>query len=454
MAGTPIVNITDLIDQRRMSRLQIAIVLVCGLVNLLDGMDSQSIGIAAPLIANALGLKMASLGPVFSAALFGAAVGALGFGPVADRVGRRMMLALSVVIFGVFTLMTAQAQDYNTLLAYRFLAGIGLGGATPCFITLTSEYTPRHLRATFVGMLWACYPLGGMIGGFANAWILNHFGWHMMFWIGGTVPLFVALIVLLVVPESARFLMARDAPIERVARIVSRMFPDVAQPGVRYTATEEHIAGISVLHLFTEGRATSTALIWVAQFVGFGALAVAVLWAPAVLNMAGISHSDASIVVGFMGLGGVIGNSISGKVLDRVGILAGAVPALLIGAACLAAFGYFAGNMALASATAALVNGLIGLGVTSTIVICSAIYPTAIRSTGVGWAMGLGRTGQIFAPLITGMTLAWGWSPVQMMALMALAPLVGSAAMLLLYLHLRGPEAGRSAFGWRPEAAQ
>ena len=188
MAGTPIVNITDLIDQRRMSRLQIAIVLVCGLVNLLDGMDSQSIGIAAPLIANALGLKMASLGPVFSAALFGAAVGALGFGPVADRVGRRMMLALSVVIFGVFTLMTAQAQDYNTLLAYRFLAGIGLGGATPCFITLTSEYTPRHLRATFVGMLWACYPLGGMIGGFANAWILNHFGWHMMFWIGGTVP--------------------------------------------------------------------------------------------------------------------------------------------------------------------------------------------------------------------------------------------------------------------------
>jgi len=444
MAGTPIVNITDLIDQRRMSGWQIAIVLVCGLVNLLDGMDSQSIGIAAPLIANTLGLKMASLGPVFSAALFGAAVGALGFGPVADRVGRRMMLAISAVIFGVFTLMTAQAQDYNTLLAYRFLAGIGLGGATPCFITLTSEYTPRHLRATFVGMLWACYPLGGMIGGFLNAWILNHFGWHMMFWVGGIVPLFVALIVLLVVPESARFLMARDAPVERVARIVSRMFPDVAQPGVRYTATEEHIAGISVLHLFTEGRATSTSLIWVAQFVGFGALAVAVLWAPA----------DASIVVGFMGLGGFIGNSASGKLLDRVGILAGAVPALLIGAACLAAFGYFASNMALASITAALVNGLIGLGVTTTIVICSAIYPTAIRSTGVGWAMGLGRTGQIFAPLVTGLTIGWGWTPVQMMALMALAPLVGALAMLVLYLHLRGPAAGRSALGWRPEAAE
>jgi MFS transporter, AAHS family, 4-hydroxybenzoate transporter len=450
MADTRLVNITDLIDERPMSRLQIGIVLVCGMVNLLDGMDSQSIGVAAPLIANALGLKMSSLGPVFSAALLGAAVGALGFGPIADRIGRRLMLALSAFLFGAFTLLTAQAGSYETLLAYRFLAGIGLGGATPCFITLTSEYTPRHLRATFVGMLWACYPLGGMMGGFLNAWILTHFGWHTIFFVGGVLPFFVGAAVLAVVPESVRFLMAREAPAARVRRIVARMFPDAAGPDVRFTAREEHIAGISVAHLFTEGRATRTLLIWTTQFLCFGALAVVVLWAPALLSMGGMSHAETSVIIGFMGLGGFIGNSLSGRLLDRVGIIGAAVPALALGAAATSGFGYFASSGVIASICGLLTNGLVGLGVTSTIVICSAIYPTAIRSTGVGWAMGLGRTGQVFAPLLTGATLAWGWNTAQMMALMAAAPLIGAVAMTMLFVHLR---AGAAGAGWRPQTA-
>ena len=453
MTPAPTVNITELIDQRRMSRLQIAIIVVCGMVNLLDGMDSQSIGVAAPLIANALGIKMSSFGPVFSAAQLGAAVGALGFGPIADRVGRRMMLALSAAIFGAFTLLTAMAHSYDSLLAARFFAGVGLGGATPCFITLASEYTPRHLRATYVCALWACYPLGGMLGGFLNAWILTWFGWHTMFWVGGILPFIVALAVLLVVPESVRFLMARRATEERVRAIVARLFPDAATPGTHFTASEETILGISVTHLFTERRSLPTLLIWVAQFVGFGALAVAVLWTPTLLNMAGISHATTSIIIGFTGLGGLLGNALSGKVLDRFGILAGAVPALAIGAAALAGFGYFAGNGVMAGICGLFTNAFIGLGVTSTIVICSALYPTAIRSTGVGWAMGLGRTGQVFAPLLTGLTLSWGWSPTQMMGLMAMAPLIGSVAMLMLYLQLRSRVAGQGATGWRPEIA-
>ncbi len=453
MMPSPIVNVTELIDQRAMSRTQIAIIAVCGMVNLLDGMDSQSIGVAAPLIAGSIGIKMSSFGPVFSAAQLGAAVGALGFGPIADRLGRRAMLALAAAIFGAFTLLTAMAHSYDTLLATRFFAGVGLGGATPCFITLASEYTPRHLRATYVGALWACYPLGGMLGGFLNAWILTWFGWHTMFWVGGILPFIVAIAVLAVVPESVRFLMARRATESRVRAIVARLFPDAVGPDTRFTANEETILGISVAQLFTERRAISTLLIWLAQFVGFGALAVAVLWTPTLLNMAGISHATTSIIIGVTGLGGFLGNALSGKVLDRFGILAGAVPALAIGAAALAGFGYFASDGVLASICGLLTNALIGLGVTSTIVICSAIYPTAIRSTGVGWAMGLGRTGQVFAPLLTGLTLGWGWSPAQMMGLMALAPLIGSVAMLLLYLHLRDRFAGQGATGWRPELA-
>ncbi len=445
------INVTDLIDERPMSTLQVATVAICGLVNLLDGMDSQSIGVAAPLIAKSLALPMSSFGPVFSAALLGAAVGALSFGPIGDRIGRRRLLAIAAFTFGAFTLLTAWASDYYTLLLFRFLAGIGLGGATPCFITLTSEYSPRRLRATLVGLLWACYPLGGMIGGMVNAWVLSHLGWPTIFWIGGILPFLVGALVLRVVPESVRFLMARNAPAERVRGIMMRMYPELGRAGIVFTAREEHITGVTVARLFTEGRAFSTTLIWIAQFVGFGALAVAVLWAPTLINMSGLDHSTASIVIAAMGAGGFIGNSLSGKILDKVGILKGAVPALVGGALATAGLGYFAGNAPMASLCGALCNGLIGLGVTSTIVICSAIYPTAIRSTGVGWAMGLGRAGQVVAPLITGATLAWGWSPAQMLALMALAPLIGALAMLVLFLNLR--TGGQGKTGWRPELA-
>ena len=436
MADTRVLNVTDLIDERPMSGLQVATIVICGLVNLLDGMDTQSIGVAAPLIAKVLGLPMSSLGMVFSAALFGATLGALSFGPIADRLGRKLMLAVAAFIFGSFTLLTAQAGSYESLLTYRFLAGIGLGGATPCFITLTSEYTPKHLRATVVGLLWACFPLGGMIGGFLNAGILSHYGYHAVFWLGGTLPFIVGALVLAFVPESVRFLMAIEAPAARVARIITRMVPGVADAGTRFIAREEHIPGMSVKHLFMEGRALTTLLLWTPLFLGFGALSIAVLWTPALLNMGGMSPSNTSVVIGFMGLGGLIGNGAGGRLMERVGLLAGPVPGMLFGGLAFAAYGFAASNIVAVSICGLLVNLLIGLGMTAAIAMSAALYPTAIRSTGVGWAMGSGRAGQVVAPLIVGMTLAWGWTPTEMMALIATGPVIGAVALVVLHFWL------------------
>ena len=427
-----------------MSRMQIITVTICGMVNLLDGLDTQSIGVVAPLIAKSLGLPMTSLGMVFSAALFGATLGALSFGPIADRVGRRSMLIFSTFLFGVFTLMTAQAGSYETLLAYRFLAGLGLGGATPCFITLTSEYTPRHLRATVVGVLWSCFPLGGMLGGFLNAWVLAHFGWQTVFWIGGSVPFLVGLAVIAYVPESARFLMANDAAPARVARIITRMFPGEADSNTRFTAREEHIGGISVAHLFMEGRALSTSLLWIPLFMGFGALAVAVLWTPSLLNLAGMSPSNTAVVIAFMGLGGFIGSAAGGRILDKTGLLGGAVPGLVLGAVAVGSYGIAASNIVAISIAGLLVNALLSLGTTAGLAMAAALYPTAIRSTGVGWAMGAGRCGQVVAPLVAGMVLAMGWSPSQMMELIAAGPVIGALAMWALHLHTGG-QATRAA---------
>ena len=438
MAETRVVNVTDLIDERPVSALQIGVFVLCGLVNLLDGMDSQSIGVAAPLIAQALDLKMTALGPVFSAALLGAAIGAFTFGPIADRVGRKRMLAVAAMTFGAFTLLTAHAGDYNTLLLYRLLAGIGLGGATPCFLSLTSEYAPKRLRATWVGALWAFFPLGGMLGGFVNAWVLHNFGWHTVFWVGGTLPFLVAAAVFLLMPESVRFLMTRDAPDRLIGPIVARMFPDAAPPGARFVAREAHLGGITVAQLFRDGRAIPTVLLWVPAFVGFGALAVAVLWLPSLMNRAGVSPSATAVVVGITGLGGLIGNGLSGKLLDKFGILAVSVPALLIGGASLAAFGFFAADVVPAAFFGLLTNGLIGLGVTSGIVLASSIYPVAVRSTGIGWTMGAGRSGQVVAPLVVSMTMGWGWNATQMMTLIASGCALGALCMVILHFHMGG----------------
>ena len=437
MASADIVNVTDLIDRRPISAVQIGVVLLCGCINLLDGMDSQSIGVAAPLIAASLGLKLSSFGLVFSAAQLGAAVGALTFGMVGDRVGRKRTLAFATILFGAFTLLTAHAESYDTLLVVRFFAGLGLGGATPCFLSLTAEYAPARIRSTCVAVLWAFYPLGGMIGGFLNGWILNRLDWHYVFWVGGLLPMLVALLLLALAPESVRFLMARREKSEHVRRIVARMFPDAVGPDTRFTGTEAHLGGAPFWHLFKDGRAFVTLLLWVPLFFGFGALAVAVLWTPTLLNRAGIPPGTASIIIGVTGLGGFIGNGISGRLLDRFGVLAVPVPCLVLGFVVMTGFGYFSYSATIAGLCGFLTNFTIGLGMTSGLVIASTIYPTSIRSTGVGWAMASGRFGQVFAPTLAGLSLGWGWSATEMMALIAAGCLFGAIAMICLPLYAK-----------------
>src|SRR5580658_10727811 len=145
-AATREVNVTRLIDDGPLTRFQIGTVICCALVSALDGIDSQSIGVAAPFIADELGVKLADFGPIFSSALVGATIGAASFGPLADRFGRKTLLIIATVLIGVFTLLTATASSVPMLMVFRLLAGLGLGGATPCFIALTSEYAPARLR--------------------------------------------------------------------------------------------------------------------------------------------------------------------------------------------------------------------------------------------------------------------------------------------------------------------
>ncbi len=284
-----VIDVVELINKSRLSGLQITTFVLCALVALLDGIDTQSIGVAAPYIAEHMRMSMSGFGPIFAATLFGAMLGALTFGPLADRFGRKTMLVLATVTFAIFTFLTALASSFGTLVACRFLTGIGLGGATPCFIALTSEYAPLRIRNLVVTAQWAAFPLGGLLGGLLNSYVIYALGWRALFYIGAVLPLGVAVLLAVKLPESFRFLLARRPGATRqIRRIGSALTGEAIDEGIRFVSREERLGGLSLKHLFMKGRAIPTVLLWVPFFMGFGVLSVVTLWTPALLRAHGI----------------------------------------------------------------------------------------------------------------------------------------------------------------------
>ena len=425
------VNVSRLIDERPVGRLQLLVFLLCGAINLLDGMDTQSIGVAAPFIAEGLGMKLAEFAPIFSAALLGAALGAIGFGAIADRVGRKPLLVLAMLIIGVFTLLTAQAPSRGWLLLLRFLAGLGLGGATPCFIALTSEYAPARSRAGIVTMMWAGFPIGAMIGAFTNSLLIPQFGWRAIFYVGGTAPLLVMVVLLAALPESLKFLVVRPNRSAAARRVLRRLGVAGLGEATVLVADDDRLRGFPLRHVFTEGRALGTLLLWVPFFMGFGILTVAVLWTPSLLRLNGISPAATAFVVAFNGMGAAIGQAVAGRLVERFGVLATLVPGFLLGAAATVGLGYGASSVALAATFIGLVGVFIGLGTGGAIALAALIYPTAIRSTGVGLAMALGRFGQVIGPLIAGGLLGHGWRADQIMLVIGAGGVIGAIFVVL-----------------------
>ena len=424
-------NVTRLIDQGPVTRFQIGIIICCALVNLFDGADTQSIGVAAPMIADGLGIKISSFGPIFAAALVGATLGAATFGPIADRFGRKNLLIAATVLIGVFTILTALATSVPMLMTFRILAGLGLGGATPCFIALTSEYAPARLRATLVTLMWSSFPFGGMVGGLTNSYLLAHFGWRAIFYIGGVVPLFIAVGLAFYLPESIKFLLTRRNDDGAVRRIVARFRSSQVAPDAHFVIEEERLPGSPVRHLFTEGRAPGTLLLWVPFFMGFMVLTVVTLWTPALLRLNGISASATAFVIAFNGLGAFIGQSTAGRLMERFGILAVLFPAFLLGTAATIGLGYGASSVALAATCIGLVGLFMGLGTAGAIALSALIYPTAIRSTGIGWGMAMGRFGQIVGPLLAGALLSAGWTADRIMIVISCGGIIAAVFVVL-----------------------
>src|SRR6202049_597274 len=283
-------DVAQFIDAQPVGGFQIKLLLTCAAVLFLDGFDTQAIGYVAPALAKDLGLSRSVLGPVFSAGLFGLMIGALLFGPLADRVGRRKIIIFSTLPFGIGALAPAFVQDLNTLLAIRFLTGLGLGGAMPNAISMTSEFNPRRRRATMVMIMFCGFSVGAALGGLLAAALIPQFGWRSVFVVGGVAPLLLVPILALRLPESVRFLALTGRANGRVAELLGFISPKaVFAAGTQFVVHEPGLAGIPVLHLFREGRTLVTLLLWVVFFMSLLDLYFLSNWLPPVLNALGAS---------------------------------------------------------------------------------------------------------------------------------------------------------------------
>jgi len=438
---TAVVDVNETIDRHPITAYQLGVLAMCMLVALLDGYDTQAIGYTAPAIAEALHLPREVFGPVFSAGLLGAALGALSFGPLADRFGRKRFMIAATIIFAVFSLLIVRVSSLPELMSYRFCAGLGLGGATPAFLALGGEFAPVSKRGVFVSIAFAAFPFGGLIGALTSSYVIPNFGWQFIFYIGGAAPLLIAVVLAVWLPESLRFLMARNIRLDEVRSTLARIAPGEIGPDVQLVASpEREREGVPVKHLFTEGRAAKTVLLWVAFFTCFMVLVTVTAWTPTVLRSVGFSISAGALIIGLNNAGSVCASVLSGFLVDRFGPYKTLVPGFILGGICLAAFGQATSSVAVLAVVSTLAGFFVGGTGTGLIALTAGLYPTTVRSTGIGWGMGMGRLGQVFGPLGTGLLVGGGVGRVFYAA--AVPCFIGALFVLLLkYAHQPAVEA-------------
>jgi AAHS family 4-hydroxybenzoate transporter-like MFS transporter len=387
-----------------------------------------------PALVGDLQVDRAALGPALAASLVGMALGAAGIGALGDRWGRRRTLILSTALFGLATLLAAMATSVTTLAIWRFVTGIGLGGALTAATALIAEFSPRKLRPLTIGAIQIGVPIGGMLGAMLAAELIPIHGWRSVFAIGGVLPVLAAAVMYFVLPESPRFLATQPQEREALARLLARI-----DPAGRYSTSDVFVLGeeprpaeSGVRGLFSPQLRWDTAVVSLAFLTNMYAVYAFFSWAPLVLTSLGFELVTAVRGALVFNLAGIVGVIAISWLLSRVGSRRPLAAAALLGATALAWLAWFA-----ADGLPALMSGIAVAGIAINAVqvglyaLAAHVFPTECRTSGVGFSLGAGRTGGIAAALGGGVLLTLSGAS-GFFAWIAAALLIATVAVLLV----------------------
>ena len=395
--------------QRRLAQgpitaFQLAVIALCVGLNMLDGFDVLAMSFAASGVKADWHLLDSQLGALLSAGLVGMGLGSLTLGPCADRWGRRIIVLLSVALAGLGMLSSALARDYAELLVLRVLTGIGIGGTIASVAVIVSEYAPDKLRGTALAIYATGYSIGATIGGALAAYAIPRYGWRAAFVIGGTLSLLMLPLAWRKLPESLDFLLTR--------RPVSGSRPSVG----------------AQLRLLMK---PATALVWIVFFCTMAGFYFILSWTPRLLNAAGLSAAQGMTAGVLLNLGGIAGCGLYAFAASRADTHRLLLGALIGSAVLIVAFGMVMSRLDVALWTALVLGIIANAAMAGLYAVGPPLYPTAVRTTGMGWAIGIGRFGAILAPLASGALLDRGWLPAQLYYFFG-APFVVAAVAIFL----------------------
>jgi AAHS family 4-hydroxybenzoate transporter-like MFS transporter len=452
-------DVQRFIDENKFSLFQWIVFLISFFVILVDGFDTAAIGYIAPSLVKEWGISKPDLAPVLSAALAGLAVGAMLIGPIADRLGRKYLLCVMVFLFGLSSLISASSTSLSELVMWRFFTGLGLGSAMPLAVTLANEFAPTQRRALLTSAMFTGFPLGAAWGGFLSAWMIPQWGWRSVLVIGGVMPMGLAVLMLILLPESVRHMVTRGVAPERIRAVllkISSSLGDATQfvlgEKVRAVSDDDR-AKRGVALVLSRSYVVGSTMLWLTYGMGIVIFYALINWMPILLKDAGLDPKTALLVTSLFPLGGV-GAIAFGFLMDRFN----ANRVIMFGYLATAAFVYMigqaAGNIGWLVATVFLGGAIMNTSQTSLPALAANFYPTAGRATGVAWMMAIGRVGAVAAPFLVAELQRRQFSFQEIFAVLAIPGVI--AAMALFIKNASHPEASlleeRSQVDTAPQA--
>jgi len=420
MTSTSKIDVVKLIDESPIGKFQWWIFILCGICMVLDGFDVQAMGYVAPALLQDWHVDKSSLGPVFGAGLFGLLIGSLVFSMVADKLGRRPVLIVSTFFFGLCMLATPFSSTIQELITIRFITGLGLGAIMPNSMALCGEFSPKRKRISIMMLISCGFTVGAMFGGVVSAALIPTYGWQSVFYLGGVLPLIIAGLMIVYLPESIQFQVLSGKSSSTTRAVLKKVLPLQRVPeDAELVVAERNSSGVPVMALFQEGRTVGTLAIWAVSFLNMIALYFLSNWLPTIAKLAGLSLENAVLVGATLQLGGTFGTIAMGGMIDRIGFKRVLVPCFATAAVFIALIGHSVGAIALLFVIVFVTGFAVVGGQPAINAMAANYYPTALRTTGVGYSLGVGRIGSVIGPVVGGQLIGLNWGQESLFHLVA-----------------------------------